>query len=95
MAVYVTNLEKDEVRPEQMALLYAQRADTGNVFDELNLNSAIETAKYAKYAKAEGVVQRLPFTCRVKSFGPVYFCFDAFFSRGSHGSRLLQLRFPG
>lgn len=35
VAVYVTNLEKDEARPEQIALLYAKRADTENVFDEL------------------------------------------------------------
>ena len=35
VAVYVTNLEKDEATPEQIALLYAQRADTENVFDEL------------------------------------------------------------
>jgi hypothetical protein len=35
VAVYVTNLEKDEAKPEQIALLYAQRADTENVFDEL------------------------------------------------------------
>ena len=35
VAVYVTNLEKEEARPEQVALLYAQRADTENVFDEL------------------------------------------------------------
>lgn len=35
VAVYVTNLESDEAKPEQVALLYAQRADTENVFDEL------------------------------------------------------------
>jgi hypothetical protein len=35
VAVYVTNLEPDEATPEQLALLYAQRADTENVFDEL------------------------------------------------------------
>ena len=35
VAVYVTNLEKHEATPEQIALLYAQRADTENVFDEL------------------------------------------------------------
>jgi hypothetical protein len=35
VAVYVTNLEKGEATPEQIALLYAQRADTENVFDEL------------------------------------------------------------
>ena len=35
MAVYVTNLESGEATPEQVALLYAQRADTENVFDEL------------------------------------------------------------
>ena len=35
MAVYVTNLEKNEATPEQIALLYARRADTENVFDEL------------------------------------------------------------
>jgi len=35
VAVYVTNLEKHEARPEQIALLYAKRADTENVFDEL------------------------------------------------------------
>ncbi len=35
VAVYVTNLEKDAARPEPIALLYAKRADTENVFDEL------------------------------------------------------------
>jgi hypothetical protein len=35
VAVYVTNLERNEATPEQIALLYAQRADTENVFDEL------------------------------------------------------------
>ncbi len=35
VAVYVTNLGKDAATPEQIALLYAQRADTENVFDEL------------------------------------------------------------
>jgi hypothetical protein len=35
VAVYVTNLEKNEATPEQIALLYAKRADTENVFDEL------------------------------------------------------------
>ena len=35
VAVYVTNLEKEDARPEQIALLYAKRADTENVFDEL------------------------------------------------------------
>ena len=35
VAVYVTNLAPDEATPEQIALLYAQRADTENVFDEL------------------------------------------------------------
>jgi Transposase DDE domain group 1 len=35
VAVYVTNLEKNEATLEQIALLYAQRADTENVFDEL------------------------------------------------------------
>jgi hypothetical protein len=35
VAVYVTNLEPTEATPEQIALLYAKRADTENVFDEL------------------------------------------------------------
>lgn len=35
VAVYVTNLAKDEATPEQLARLYAKRADTENVFDEL------------------------------------------------------------
>lgn len=35
VAVYVTNLESQEGTPEQIALLYAKRADTENVFDEL------------------------------------------------------------
>lgn len=35
VAVYVTNLERNGATPEQIALLYAQRADTENVFDEL------------------------------------------------------------
>jgi hypothetical protein len=35
VAVYVTNLAASEAKPEQGALLYAQRADTENVFDEL------------------------------------------------------------
>jgi len=35
VAVYVTNLEKHEATPEQIALLYARRADTENVFNEL------------------------------------------------------------
>ena len=35
VAVYVTNLGVDEAKPEQVALLYNQRADTENVFDEL------------------------------------------------------------
>jgi hypothetical protein len=35
VAVYVTNLETSEATPEQIALLYARRADTENVFDEL------------------------------------------------------------
>ncbi len=35
VAVYVTNLECREATPEQIALLYAKRADTENVFDEL------------------------------------------------------------
>ena len=35
VAVYVTNLESGEATPEQVAFLYAQRADTENVFDEL------------------------------------------------------------
>ena len=35
VAVYVTNLERHEATPEELALLYAQRADTENVFDEL------------------------------------------------------------
>jgi hypothetical protein len=35
VAVNVTNLEKDEAKPEQIALLYAKRTDTENVFDEL------------------------------------------------------------
>jgi hypothetical protein len=35
VAVDVTNLEKDEAKPEQIALLSAKRADTENVFDEL------------------------------------------------------------
>lgn len=35
VAVYVTNLAPREASPEQGALLYAQRADTENVFDEL------------------------------------------------------------
>ena len=35
VAVYVTNLEPGEATLEQVALLYAQRADTENVFDEL------------------------------------------------------------
>ena len=35
VAVYVTNLESGAATPEQVALLYAQRADTENVFDEL------------------------------------------------------------
>lgn len=35
VAVYVTNLEQDQATHEQIALLYAQRADTENVFDEL------------------------------------------------------------
>lgn len=35
VSVYVTNLERGEATPEQVALLYAQRADTENVFDEL------------------------------------------------------------
>jgi hypothetical protein len=33
--VQVTNLERGDVMLEQVALLYAQRADTENVFDEL------------------------------------------------------------
>jgi len=35
VAVYVTNLERCDATLEQVALLYAQRADTENVFDEL------------------------------------------------------------
>jgi Transposase DDE domain group 1 len=35
VAVYVTNLAPGEATLEQVALLYAQRADTENVFDEL------------------------------------------------------------
>jgi hypothetical protein len=35
VAVYVTNLEQHEATHPQLALLYAQRADTENVFDEL------------------------------------------------------------
>ena len=35
MAVYVTNLAPGDATLEQVALLYAQRADTENVFDEL------------------------------------------------------------
>ena len=35
VAVYVTNLEPGQATLEQVALLYAQRADTENVFDEL------------------------------------------------------------
>lgn len=35
VAVYVTNLAPNEASPEQVALLYAQRADTENVFDEV------------------------------------------------------------
>ena len=35
VAVYVTNLSPTEAKPEQVALLYNQRADTENVFDEL------------------------------------------------------------
>lgn len=35
VAVYVTNLGGNEAKPEQVALLYAHRADTENVFDEL------------------------------------------------------------
>jgi Transposase DDE domain group 1 len=35
VAVYVTNLERGDATLEQVALLYAQRADTENVFDEL------------------------------------------------------------
>lgn len=35
VAVYVTNLERRAATPEQVALLYAHRADTENVFDEL------------------------------------------------------------
>ena len=35
VAVYVTNLQPEEATLEQVALLYAQRADTENVFDEL------------------------------------------------------------
>ena len=35
VAVYVTNLEPGAATLEQVALLYAQRADTENVFDEL------------------------------------------------------------
>lgn len=35
ISVYVTNLETGEAKPEQIALLYAQRADAENVFDEL------------------------------------------------------------
>jgi hypothetical protein len=35
VAVYVTNLASGEATLEQVALLYAQRADTENVFDEL------------------------------------------------------------
>lgn len=35
VAVYVTNLEKGDATLEQITLLYAQRADTENVFDEL------------------------------------------------------------
>jgi hypothetical protein len=35
VAVYVTNLEPAEATAEQIALLYAKRADTENVFDEL------------------------------------------------------------
>ena len=31
----MTNLERSEATPEQRALLYAKRADTENVFDEL------------------------------------------------------------
>ena len=35
VAVSVTNLESNEATPEQLALLYAKRADTENVFDEM------------------------------------------------------------
>jgi len=35
VAVYVTNLDRAEATRAQVALLYAQRADTENVFDEL------------------------------------------------------------
>ncbi len=35
MAVYVASLGMNEAKPEQVALLYAHRADTENVFDEL------------------------------------------------------------
>ncbi len=35
MAVYVTNLARSDATLEQVVLLYAQRADPENVFDEL------------------------------------------------------------
>ena len=35
VAVFVTNLERTDATLDQVALLYAQRADTENVFDEL------------------------------------------------------------
>jgi hypothetical protein len=35
VAVYVTNLAPGDATLEQIALRYAQRADTENVFDEL------------------------------------------------------------
>ena len=53
------------------------------------LTSAVETAKYAKYANEQRSLQRPPFTHWVKRFGPAKFHFGSFGSRGPRGSRFI------
>ena len=46
----------------------------------MNLDSAVETAKFAKFAKGQSILESLPFTRQVKSFVQAQFHFGSFLS---------------
>jgi len=67
VAVYVTNLEKSEATPEQIALLYAGRADTENVFDELKNQWGFRGYCSQRAVVSELAARRVLLTCNLWS----------------------------
>jgi hypothetical protein len=58
--VHVTNLEKHEATPEQIALLHAKRADTENVFDELKNQRGFGGCCSQRAVVTERAARRVP-----------------------------------